>query len=265
MCFVLLLSATALAAEGVSSGNYSFQRIPSYFLPRNSLLWRDPLGEISWERLPGSASLGAIPWESLPGRDSLGEILSLWKESLRAGPPSAPKLPKITRVTFYRTFFRLAFQTALERHFFALGTEKPPKMEPKPSQNRAQNPSEIDLMLRTLKSDSEQTLPHFCSFLAFRALQKSSRNRLKNSIPVTSSKKWYKKRHFSDFRPSWLPNWLQHGSPKLAQNRPKTCQIVYKSVQACKTLPKCPETSKNIRKSHKNLQKCYQHGRNMEP
>ena len=31
-------------------------------------------GEISWERLPGSASLGATPWERLPGRGSLGEI-----------------------------------------------------------------------------------------------------------------------------------------------------------------------------------------------
>ena len=151
-------------------------------------------------------------------------------------------------MTFYRLLFWLAFQLALERHFFALGTEKPPKMEPKPSQNGAQNASEIDLMLRTLKSDFEQTLPHFCSFLAFRALQKSSRNRLKNSIPVTSSKKWYKKRHFSDFRPSWLPNWLQHGSPKLAQNRPKTSQIVYKSLQAYKTLPKWLRTSKNIQK-----------------
>ena len=72
----IYISATALAAEGVSFGKDSFQRIPSYFLPRNSLLWRDPLGEISWERLPGSASLGATPWESLPGRDSLGEIPS---------------------------------------------------------------------------------------------------------------------------------------------------------------------------------------------
>ena len=27
---------------------------------------------------------------------------------------------------------------------------------------------------------------------------------------------------FSDFRPFWLPNWLQHRSPKLVQNRPKS-------------------------------------------
>ena len=134
-------------------------------------------------------------------------------------------------------------------------------MEPKPSQNGARNASEIDLMLRTLKSDFEQTLPHFCSFLAFRALQKSSRNRLKNSIPVTSSKKWYKKRHFSDFRPSCLPNWLQHRSPKLAQNRPKS----WKNRLEISTTPtrrshygsEPPKTSQNMQ----NLLRCYQHGR----
>ena len=224
-------------------------RTPSKESSPGAPLCRHSLGEISSERLPGSASLGATPWERLPGRDSLGE--TLWKESLRARPPRYPELLGVSCMTFYRLLFRLAFQLALERHFFALDSEKPPKMEPKPSQNRAQNASEIDLMLRTLKSDFEQTLPHFCSFLAFRALQKSSQNRLKNSIPLTSSKKWYKKRHFSDFRLSWLPNWLQHGSPKLAQNRPKTWQIVYKSVQAYKTLPKWPQTSKNIQKSAK--------------
>ena len=69
-------------------------------------------------------------------------------------------------MTFYRLVVRLPFQIALERHFFALGTEKPPKMEPKPSQNPAENASEIDLMLRTLKIESEQTLPHFGSFFA---------------------------------------------------------------------------------------------------
>ena len=138
-------------------------------------------------------------------------------------------------------------------------------MESKPSQNGAQNAPEIDLMLRTLKSDFEQTLPHFCSFLAFRALQKSSRNRLKNSIPVTSSKKWYKKRHFSDFRPSWLPNWLQHGSPKLAQNRPKTWK---NRLQISTSLLDAPKMASNLEKHPKictNLQKCYQHGRTMRP
>ena len=172
---------------------------------------RHSLGEPPWESLPGKLSLESSPWKALPG-----------KESFRAGPPRYSGFPGNLRVTFYRLVFWLPFQLALERHFFALGTEKPPKMEPKPSQNGARNASEIDLMLRTLKSDFEQTLPHFCSFLAFRALQKPSRNRLENSIPVTSSTKWYKKRHFSDFRPSWLPKWLQHGSPKLVQNRPKT-------------------------------------------
>ena len=106
-------------------------------------------------------------------------------------------------------------------------------------------------MLRTLKSESEQTLPHFCSFLAFRALPKSSQNRLQKSVPLISFKKWYKNRHFSNFKPSGLPNWLQHGSPKLPQNRPKTVQIVYKSVAAYKTLPKCPETSKKLQKAAK--------------
>ena len=81
-------------------------------------------------------------------------------------------------MTFYRLLFWLAFQLALERHFFALGTEKPPKMEPKPSQNPVENASKIDLMLRTLKSESEQTLLHFCSFLPLRAPRKSSQNRL---------------------------------------------------------------------------------------
>ena len=138
-------------------------------------------------------------------------------------------------MTFYRLIFWLAFQVALERHFFALGTEKPPKMEPKPSQNRAQDASEIDLMLRTLKSESEQTLPHFCSFLLIQAPRKSSQNRLKISMPLRCSKKWHKIRHFSNFHPFWLPKWLQHGSPKLAQNRPKTSQIVQKSVKAWMT------------------------------
>ena len=166
-------------------------------------------------------------------------------------------------MTFYRLLFWLPFQLALERHFFALGTEKPPKMEPKPSQNGARNASEIDLMLRTLKSDFEQTLPHFCSFLAFRALQKSSRNRLQNSISVTSCKKEYKKRHFSVFRPSWLPNWLQHGSPKLAQNRPKTWK---NRLEIFTSLQDAPHMAPNLEKHSKickNLQKRFQHGRIM--
>ena len=86
------------------------------------------------------------PWERLPGETLLG--------------PGHPRT-EISRVAFFRIVFRLAFQTALETHFFALEIEKPPKMEPKPSQNPAENASEIDLMLRTLRIESEQTLPHF--------------------------------------------------------------------------------------------------------
>ena len=148
---------------------------------------------LSWSApLPGSASLGATPWESLPGKASLGEMPS---ESLPGKTLLGPGHPALRnpRMTFYRLLFWLAFQLALERHFFALGTEKPPKMEPKPFQNGVPNQSEIDLILNTQKSDFEQTLPHFCSFLPFRALQKLSRNRLQDSIPVTSSTKLYKK------------------------------------------------------------------------
>ena len=128
-------------------------------------------------------------------------------------------------MTFYRFVFWLPFEVALERHFFALGIEKPPKMEPKPSQNGAQNVSEIDLMLRTQKSDFEQTLHHFCSFLPLRAPRKSSQNRLQISIPLRNFKKCNKKRIFCNFHPSWLPKCLQHGLPKLAQNRPKISKI----------------------------------------
>ena len=160
-------------------------------------------------------------------------------------------------MTFYRLVFGLAFQLALERHFFALGPEKPPKMESKPSQNAAQNAFEIDLMLRTLKSDFEQTLPHFCSFLLFRALQKSSWNRLKNTISVTSSRKDYKKWQFSDFRPYWLPNWLQHESQKVTQNRAKTwknrLEISTKPTRRSQNGSEPRKMSKNMQKSSKKI------------
>ena len=125
------------------------------------------------------------------------------------------------------------------------------KASPKPSatsQNGVPNQSEIDLMLRTLKSDFAQTLPHFCSFLRFRALQKSSRNRLQDSIPVTSSTKCYKTRHFSHFRSSWLPNWLQHRSPKPTQNRPKTCKNRLEIPTSLQDAPKMAPSLKNVQK-----------------
>ena len=128
-------------------------------------------------------------------------------------------------------------------------------MEPKPSQNGVPNQSEIDLMLRTLKSDFAQTLPHFCSFLRFRALQKSSRNRLQDSIPVTSSTKCYKTRHFSHFRSSWLPNWLQHRSPKLNQNRPKTWKNRLDISTRLRDAPKMAPKLKNVAKNAKISQK----------
>ena len=59
---------------------------------------------------------------------------------------------------------------------------KPPKMEPKHSQNPAQEAPKFDVMLRTLKSESEQTLPHFCSFLLIPDTPKSARNRRKNAL-----------------------------------------------------------------------------------
>ena len=148
---------------------------------------RDFLGDTPWECLPGSDSLGEPPWESLPGRDSLGE--TPWKDSFRAGPPRYPKFLEVPRMTFYRLLFRLAFRSALERHFFGLGTEKLPKMEPKPSQNPVENVSKVDFMMRRLKSESEQTLPHFCSFLLLQVARKSSQNRLRNSLPLRCSKK----------------------------------------------------------------------------
>ena len=61
---------------------------------------------------------------------------------------------------------------------------------------------------------------------------------------------------FSDCCPSWPPNWLQHGLPKLAQNRPKTFKIDHKSVKAHMTLQNCPQTHKNLQKSVKNFQNC---------
>ena len=127
-------------------------------------------GMLTSAHLPGNASrgmpLGNPPGKThLPGNASWG--MPLRESPFRASPASARSYPELLGVpcmTFYRLHFSCPFRTALERHFFALGSEKPPKMEPKPSQNPVENVSKIDLMLRRLKSESEQTLPHFCSF-----------------------------------------------------------------------------------------------------
>ena len=126
-------------------------------------------------------------------------------------------------MTFYRLLFWLAFQLALERHFFALGAEKPPKMEPKPSQNGVQNVSEIDLMLRTQKSDFEQTLPHFCSFLPFPAHRKSYQNRLRIRIHFANLQETPKNHVLVRFmallasflEPNMAPSWDPEPNPKI--------------------------------------------------
>ena len=166
-------------------------------------------------------------------------------------------------MTFYRLHFSRPFRTALERHFFALGSEKPPKMEPKPSQNPVENVSKIDLMLRRLKSESEQTLPHFCSFLPLQAARKSSQNRLRNRFSLRCSQKWYKNRCFPHFQPSWPPNWLQDGRPKLAQNRPKTVKIDYRSVKALMTV-RLPKIIHGPPKNSKTSVKKTKHGGNSD-
>ena len=132
------------------------------------------------------------PSSSLPraGAGRVRSTLSTREMLSHRLPPFRRPLPERRRPTdfllFFRLLFRRRFRTALERLFFALGAPKPPKMEPKPSQNRAQNAPEIDLMLRTPKNDFEQTLPHFCSFLHIQGPPKSSRNRtrIRSYLPM---------------------------------------------------------------------------------
>ena len=122
------------------------------------------------------------PSSSLP-RAGAGRVRFTLVNARSALPPAPaipPTLPRNSTFScFFRLLFRHRFRIALQRLFFALGAPKPPKMEPKPSQNRAQNAPEIDLMLRTPKNDFEQTLTHFCSFLHIQGPPKSSRNRTK--------------------------------------------------------------------------------------
>ena len=65
----IYISATALAAEGVSSGTSSSK---AFLLI--SFLGTPSSGETPWERFPGRDSLGVPPWERLPGRASLGKL-----------------------------------------------------------------------------------------------------------------------------------------------------------------------------------------------
>ena len=66
--------------------------------------------------------------------------------------------------------------------------QNPPKTEPKPSQNPTENAPKSNRKcskcskMRQPKIKSEQTLPHFCSFLLCPNAQKSSENRTKNEL-----------------------------------------------------------------------------------
>ena len=60
---------------------------------------------------------------------------------------------------------------------------------------------------------------------------------------------------FSEFRPSWLPNWLQHRSPKLAQNRPKTWKNRLQISTSLRDAPQMAPKLKNVPKNAKISQK----------
>ena len=60
---------------------------------------------------------------------------------------------------------------------------------------------------------------------------------------------------FSDFRPSWLPNWLQHRYPKLVQNRPKTWKNRLQISTSLRDAPKMAPKLKNVPKNAKISQK----------
>ena len=93
-------------------------------------------------------------------------------------------------------------------------------MQPKPSQNPAQNSPKVDVMLRTLKTESEQKVPHFCSFLLFPNLAKSASNVIKNQLkfrPILNTLLEAQKTRFVTFRgrflgPNLVPTWLHLGS-----------------------------------------------------
>ena len=102
-------------------------------------------------------------------------------------------------------------------------TQNPPKMEPKSSQNRAQNGPEFDVILQRLKIDFEQTLPHFCSFLPFPAHRKSYQNRLRIRIHFANLQETHKNHVFMRFmallasflEPNMAPNCDPEPNPKI--------------------------------------------------
>ena len=93
-------------------------------------------------------------------------------------------------------------------------------MEPKPCPNPAQNASNFHIMWRTLKNESEQTLPHFSSFLLFPNLQKPALNEQKNLLkfrPIWDSLLEAQKTGFLTFfcrclDPNMGPSWVYVGS-----------------------------------------------------
>ena len=107
-------------------------------------------------------------------------------------------------------FFVLLSGPLLER----LWTQNPPKMEPKSSQNRAQNGPEFDVILQRLKIDFEQTLPHFCSFLPFPAHRKSYQNRLRIRIHFANLQETHKNHVLVRFM-ALLASFLE---PNMAPN-----------------------------------------------
>ena len=68
----------------------------------------------------------------------------------------------------------LAFNTPFRQLLTPTWSQNPAKTEPKPSQNPVQNAPKFDVKLRTPKSESEQTLPHFSSFLLIPNAPKSA-------------------------------------------------------------------------------------------
>ena len=130
--------------------------------------------------------MGSAAWRShlisaAPGRSSTGSRACGGHWFPRRALPPAPAIPPTLRrncsfFLFFRLLFNLRFGSALARLFFALGAQSPPKMEPKPSQNRTENDPKFDVMLRTLKNESEQTIPHFSLFLLVQKFPKSSQN-----------------------------------------------------------------------------------------